>query len=201
MGQKNRQIGNPGLSNEYLLEQTFKMLHAPLVFYAVKFVGDSEIGKDLVQDAFLSLLNKKNIEEEVANLKSYLYRSVRNNCLNYLNHKIIADKYQETEKKLSKLEIGYYDSHETIVEKELHFELQKAIDELPEQYKIPFRMSRFEDKKNKEIAEELGIPLRTIETQIYRALIHLRKKLNKTVFNLFSVLLHRQNQTIENKFS
>ncbi len=182
-------IKHSGLSNEFLLEQTFKILHAPLLFYAAKFVKDTDIAKDLVQDAFLNLLSNTNSEKEIVNLKSYLYKCVRNNCLNYLNHLIIKQEFHEYEINDSKREISFYDSHQTLVEKELYESLITAIDELPEHYRTPFRMSRFDNLRNKEIAEQLNLPLRTIETQIYRALTILKKKFEKHFITLYSLLI------------
>jgi RNA polymerase sigma-70 factor, ECF subfamily len=170
--------------NHVLLEHVFRQLHSPLFFYAVKFVKDQDVAKDLVQDAFLGLLNRSE-KEKIENLKSYLFRSVRNNCLNHLNHKKVENEFQQKEIEQSRKEITYYDSHSALVENELQQKLADAIDDLPEHYRIPFILSRFEDLKNKEIADKLQLPLRTVETQIYRALTILRKKFSDQSFSLF----------------
>lgn len=167
-----------------LLEHAFKQLHAPLYFYALKFVDNSEIAKDLVQDAFLSLL-KNDQHTKIQNLKAYLYTAVRNNCLNHIKHDEITSEFAEKEKQRISREVLFYDSHQTLVEKELYENLKKAINELPEKYKMPFRLSRFENLPNKEIAEKLNLPLRTIETQIYRALKILRESVKRQGFNFF----------------
>jgi RNA polymerase sigma-70 factor (ECF subfamily) len=65
--------------------------------------------------------------------------------------------------------------------------VMNAVDSLPEHYRIPFVMSRFENRKNKEIAETLNIPIRTVETRIYRALNLLKEKLENQVFTFFSI--------------
>jgi RNA polymerase sigma-70 factor (ECF subfamily) len=162
--------------SKQLFEHAFKQLHAPLYFYALKFIDDKEVAKDLVQDAFLSILNEKQ-NNEIENLKAYLYRTVRNNCLNYLKHIQVKTEFEHKELQRKNREIQFYDSHLTLVEKELHLKLEKAIEALPEKYKVPFKLSRFEELKNSEIAKKLGVPVRTVETQIYRALKILREKL------------------------
>jgi RNA polymerase sigma-70 factor (ECF subfamily) len=166
---------NHKITSNLLLEHAFKQLHAPLYFYALKFIGNSEVARDLVQDAFLSLLNKKSTEVE--NLKAYLFRTVRNNCLNYIKHVEVKNEYEQKELERKNREIQFYDSHLTIVERELQERLDKAIENLPDNLKLPFKLSRFEGLKNSEIAEKLNLPIRTVETQIYRALKLLREKI------------------------
>jgi RNA polymerase sigma-70 factor (ECF subfamily) len=166
-----------------LLEHVFKQMYAPLFFYALKFVESEDVAKDLVQDAFLGIL--KQGEKKIDNLKSFLYRSVRNNCLNYLNHLRVEREFMSSEIERSSREIEFYDTHQTLVEKEWQEKLYKAIDELPLKYRIPFKMSRLEELKNKEIAEKLHLPVRTVETQIYRAMVILREKFKSQVFSLF----------------
>lgn len=176
-----------------LLEHAFRQFHAPLFFYAKKFVEKEEVAKDLVQDAFLSLL-KTNGQFEIENLKAYLFRTVRNNCLNYIKHLSISNEYQEKAKERIQREIQFYDSHETLVEKELQQKLSEAIDELPDKYKTVFQMSRFDDMSNKEIAEKLDISVRTVETQIYRALKLLRESVKNKGVILFSFFSFKKSQ-------
>jgi RNA polymerase sigma-70 factor (ECF subfamily) len=150
----------------------------------MKFVRDEDIAMDLVQDAFLNIIKKGNYDA-LENLKTFLYRCVRNNCINHINHKAIESTYFESEAKIINREIDYYNVHEAIVEKELHNKLLTAIEELPEHYKVPLKLSRFENLKNKTIAEQLNLPVRTVETRMYRALSILRDKLGKQLFLLF----------------
>ncbi len=161
-------------ASELLLEHAFKQLHAPLYFYALKFIDNKEAARDLVQDAFLSILNNN---KEIENLQAYLYRAVRNNCLNYIKHIQVKSEFEKKQLEKINREIQFYDSHLTLVEKELQEKLDNIIESLPEKYKLPFKMSRFEGLKNSEIAQKLKVPVRTIETQIYRALKILREKL------------------------
>jgi len=176
-----------------LFEHLFEDLHAPLYFYALKFIDDKEIARDLVQDAFLNLLSKVREISGIGNIKSYLYKCVRNNCLNYLNHLRIENEFHKEEIKRLKKELEFYDSYKTLVEKELHTQIMNAINELPDHYRIPFELSRFENLKNKEIAEKLKIPVRTVETKIYRAINILREKLNSVSSVLWIVFMPRNS--------
>ena len=173
------------INNSILLEHTYKNLHGPLYFYAFKFIKDEEVSRDLVQDSFLSVLDKPLNHTEIDNLPSYLFRTVGNNCLNYLHHKSIEHDFREMELERSKREIEYFDLHKALVESEMVEKLNAAIETLPEHYRLPFVMSRFENLKNKEIAEKLEIPLRTVETKIYRALCMLREKLGDCLISLY----------------
>lgn len=191
MQRKNSNKNKSTNQNDILLEHVFKQLHSPLVFYALKFVKDYEVAKDLVQDAFFGLL-KRTEKEGIENLKSYLFRAVRNNCLNHLTHQKVENEFQEIEIERSNREVTYYDTHTTLVENELQQKLEEAIDDLPEHYRVPFMLSRFEDLKNKEIANQLQLPLRTVETQIYRALTILRKKFSDQSFLLFALFFPKK---------
>jgi len=179
----NREELNSKISSEHI----YLRYYEALVFYAFKFVNDIEIAKDLTQDAFFGFLKKRNVED-IINIKSFLYQSVRNNCLNYIDHNSVERKYEKTELRRLKSEIEFYNNNTTIIEQDLYEKLIKIFDQLPERYKIPLKLSRFENQKNKEISEKLGIPVRTVETRIYRGLIMLRKKLGKNVFLLFTFI-------------
>jgi RNA polymerase sigma-70 factor, ECF subfamily len=161
-----------------LFEHLFNDLHAPLFFYALKFIDDKEVARDLVQDAFLNLLSKGSEISGIVKIKYYLFACVRNNCINYLNHLRVENKFQKEEIERSKREIVFYDTNKALIEKELHLQIMNALNELPDHYRIPFELSRFENLKNKEIADKLQIPVRSVETRIYRALGMLRKKLS-----------------------
>lgn len=181
MMRKVQKTNSNQLADNVLLEHVFKQLHKPLVFYAFKFVGDEDIAKDLVQDAFLNIIRIGNYEA-LENVKTFLYKCVRNNCINHINHKAVESAFNENETKRVAREVEYYNIHQAIVEQESKDKLLTAIEGLPELYKIPLKLSRFENLKNREIAENLNLPIRTVETRIYRALSILRDKLDKNTF-------------------
>lgn len=177
------------LAEKILFEQYFKDYHYMLVLYAQKFIREEEIASDLVQDAFLNLWkNFANLTNQKA-AKSYLFTSVRNNCLNYLSKKTVQKKYTDESLKFKTEEINQYGTaYSSLLEKEIEEKLGQAINALPEKYREPFRLSRFENLSNKEIAEKLEIPIRTVETRIYRALKQIKLELQDYLLLFFAYL-------------
>ncbi len=179
------------LAEKILFEQYFKDYHLMLVLYALKFVDHEDEAYDMVQDAYLNLWrNFSNLSNQKA-AKSYLFTSVRNNCLNHLSKSSIRKKYAEETLKNKKDEIEFHKTaYSHLLDKEIQEKLTSAINKLPEKYQVPFRMSRFENLKNKEIADKLGLPLRTVETRIYRALTQIKEYLKDYLMLLF---IHKKN--------
>jgi RNA polymerase sigma-70 factor (ECF subfamily) len=157
----------------------FQSYFPELCFYALKFVDDFDTSKDLVHDVFTEFWNDSDKLKDKNRIKPYLYRAVKNRSLNY----------NKREKRKSRLDdifnlqnetFDLADDNDTISSisfENLQIDLEKAVSELPEQRQIIFRMSRFQQMKHKEIAAELNISPKTVETQIYRALIFLQVKL------------------------
>ena len=163
-------------------EQLFHENYKNLVLYAKKFVMDTEIARDLVQDIFVYLWEKRQKLTINKSLSSYLFRAVRNASINYLKRESTKENYVKDF--LINLNEGSYktsaseDAHELVVHKDLSEDIGIIIETLPEQCRNIFKMSRFRGMKNKEIAEIYAISPRTVETQIYRALKVLKEKLN-----------------------
>lgn len=159
-------------------ERLFQRWYAPLCMYAESVVKDRDVAEDLVQGMFCQLWEKReglNIRES---LQAYLYRSVYHAALNSLKHDRVRLAFCEFEQRYG--EQGENDVERFMDRKDremLSREIHKAIDTLPEQCREIFLMSRFAGKKSQEIADKLGISLRTVETQLYRAMKQLRGKL------------------------
>ena len=169
----------------------FKRFHQPLFLFCLKFV-DEEDALDVVQDVFVVLWEEQKYTLGDEHLKSFLFHAVRNRCLNFLKHQSVVHKHQSHEKNmLARLELQFLNNGEkSLIEQETREKIFEAIDALPEIYRDVIVKSRFEGLKNFEIAEKTGVPLRTVETRLYRALVKLREKLTKDqifiLFNLFS---------------
>lgn len=160
-------------------KEIFLEYYPELCLYASKFVNDFNISKDLVQDVLTQFWveNEKLTHNNL--IKSYLYRAVKNRSLNYIKREKRKSGLDEIFNiQNSDFEIANdSDTISAISLKHLQKELEEAVSELPEQRQIIFRMSRFQQMKHKEIAEELNISPKTVETQIYRSLIFLQGKL------------------------
>jgi RNA polymerase sigma-70 factor (ECF subfamily) len=162
-------------------EQLFLDNYKNLVLYAKKFVMETETARDLVQDVFIYLWDKREKLNIDKSLSSYLFRAVHNACINYLKREATKENY--IKQFLINLNEGTYktsasdDAYELVVHKDLSERIEWIIETLPEQCRNIFRMSRFRGMKNKEIAEIYSISPRTVETQIYRALKVLKENL------------------------
>ncbi|WP_254070772.1 RNA polymerase sigma-70 factor [Pedobacter sp. L105] len=143
--------------------------------YAFTMLHDDIMAEEMVHLVFLKLLEKNGPIAIHTSLKAYLYRSVNNECLNFIKHqkvkrafevKAIKTMNSKTETPLGKFQY-----------EELEQQLKNAISELPEQCRTIFQMSRFEELKYAEIANQLGLSIKTVETQMSRALKKLRIRL------------------------
>jgi len=170
--------------NKNAFEFVFKKYYSVLCIYATKYCGSKEIAEEIVSQFFLNFYDKRETLTINVSLKSYLFRSVRNTALNYIrdNSKLVNKEY------INEVNIKYTDTvQDTLIGKELEEVINKAIDNLPDQCRIIFIKSRFEEKKYKEIAEELNISVNTVETQMSRALKKLRTDL-KDYMHFFILL-------------
>jgi RNA polymerase sigma-70 factor (ECF subfamily) len=138
------------------------------------------MASNIVQEAFLKLWEqRKNIKVGTV-LNAYLYKSVRNICLNYLRHLKVVDKHAGQMNELSLNYDALKDkSAERLLEAEIMERLQSAIEKMTPQCRNVFVLSRFENKTYKEIAAELGIAEKTVENQMGKALKVARMELKE----------------------
>lgn len=134
-----------------------------------------EISKDIVLDIFLKLYDRKEAFATLSNIKAFLYISVKNSCLKVIEkEKVYQKRFDLYTKNFDEFERNVLDS---IIQTEVYSELYHAIDLLPEQYRLI--MSKIVNGDTpKEISEELGIPVSTINTQKSRAISLLKKSLS-----------------------
>jgi RNA polymerase sigma-70 factor (ECF subfamily) len=155
----------------------FRKYYAGLCSHAVRFVYSKEIAEDIVGDLFLDFWKNQRFEKIKVSYGAYLFRTVRNRCLNHIKSNLNApsknslkdsDEIQEPE---LPEDIIYMD--------ELLQRINFAVNDLPPVCRKVFLLNRFEGKKQKEIAQELGLSLRTIEAHIYKALQLLKSTLKE----------------------
>ncbi len=175
--------------DEKIFEHFFHHNYNSIVGFSSQFVNDIDQAKSIAQDAFIKLWQNREKVQTPGGIKSFLYTSAKTDCLNYLRHekvvrKHVKDSLQEKEGNLGieTLESISFDSLEF---SELDELIQKTIDELPEKCRLVFTKSRFENKKNQEIAEELGIAVKSVEANMTRALKVFRKTLSDYQFIFF----------------
>lgn len=166
------------------VDDLFRYYYRPLCLYALHYVGRSAtIVEDIVQDCFVRLLEQQRKGVDVQEPKAWLYRAVRNACIDHLRR----------EKKMIGVEplpqdLDGFITDEEAQERSLHeAELWTAIDSLPTRCREVFLLSKREGMKYREIVQQLGITEKTVEHHIAKALRLLRGKSADFFYSLFLV--------------
>ncbi len=162
--------------NEKAFRLLFDRYYTQLTLFADKYLDDTDAATDIVQGFFIALYEQAETLDIKA-VKSFFFQSVRNRCLNELKHRKVHMNFEA-----QTVATATFDDHSDHIEdrifaSELEARIASIIDTLSPQCKKVFEMSRFEEIPNAEIAEQLGISKRTVETHITKALSVLRKNL------------------------
>ena len=158
-------------------ESLFRSSYVSLVRYAKTMIKDHDTAEEIVQDLFFRLWqDKENLKIE-SSLNGYLFRSVHNRCLHFIEHNRVIARHAE--------EISYNQSEnqespsDILNYKELQEKIARIIEKLPERCGKIFTMSRFEGLKYNEIAKKLSVSVKTVEANMGRALKEFRKELTQ----------------------
>ncbi len=182
-------IGN-SLSDIDKFEELFKLYYSDLCAYAMRYLGEHNNSEDLVSETFYVLWKSKDKLTQIENIKAYLFKSVHNNCLYYLRSKKNKPQIQEVDFSILEEPNSFVkDAMDSIIIKELLDQLEDLICDLPAQQQKVFRMKRFENKKNKEIAEDLNISVKTVEMHLSKATTFLKKELKEILPSFLLFLL------------
>lgn len=160
--------------NEAAFERVFKLYFKNLHAYAYTFIKEDIIAEEIVQNVFFRIWEKRDQLQIDDSLKAYLYRSVHNESLNHIKHQKVKSSFQEHYSNHAETS---NDASATMIASELEIQIQKAINELPQQCRIIFQLSRFEQLKYQQIADQLNISVKTVENQMGKALKVMRLKL------------------------
>jgi RNA polymerase sigma-70 factor (ECF subfamily) len=155
--------------NKLSFKLFFDSFYPALVVFAQCYVYQKEIAEDFSQDAFIKMYESDNKFENLDNIKAFLYTLTRNNCLNYIKHNKVEEKYRNFVNISS--EAFFKD---TVVEQETYRLIYNAIETLPKKSKAIIELS-LNGLKNSEIAQELGVSLNTIKTLKLRSYKTLRE--------------------------
>lgn len=161
--------------DETAFEKVFKTYFNSLYNYACTILKNESAAEEVVQQVFFKIWEKREMLPDETMLKAYLYRAVHNESLNSIKRQKVRAGYQMYALRSTEQYAGNAASKVNMAA--LQHELHKAMNCLPEQCRTIFQMSRFEDKKYKEIADELNISPKTVENQMGKALKILRTKL------------------------
>lgn len=155
-------------------ETLFKTWYAPLCLYAQSIVHDRDEVEEIVQSFFVKLWERKATLDINTSVKNYLFSAVKNHCFNYIKHQKIKLKHQDYTLQHAEQPI---DATDYCMETELMEKIEASIEALSPRRREIFLLSRNKGLKYREIAEELGISIKTVETQMGQALKELREKL------------------------
>ena len=163
-----------------------------LCIYVLNYTQDRNLAEDIVQDTFLSLWTKRSTLRVDGSLNGYLYRLTYNKLVDVFRKNKKHDNELET---LRNETLGdLMEDYEDVYTKKLA-QVEKAIDTLPPRCKEVFLLNKMDGMRYKEIADHLGISLKTVENQIGKALASIRKHLSALMIALF-LLLKLQLQSI-----
>ncbi|PST82537.1 RNA polymerase sigma-70 factor [Pedobacter yulinensis] len=162
----------------------YKHLHA----YAMKMLRDHDAAEEAVQNVFCRIWERRSQLKTGGYLKSFLYRSVHNECLNSLKHQKVREAFQ-LHRAGAEAESASLDQDLHAAELQRH--LQMAIEALPEKCREVFKLSRLEQLRYHEIAASLNISVKTVENQMGKALRVLRVKLADFLPLIFALLFDR----------
>lgn len=156
-------------------ELLFRLYYRAMCTHAVRFVYSKEVAEDLVSEIFYNFWNTRSYLSVTVSYRAYLFRSVRNRAFNYLSYDLRkSDPLSAADQK----EVPVSESPEQIMQiEELLTTINNLISSLPPQCQKVFLMNRFEGRKCKDIAEELQLSTRTVETHIFKALTLLKNGL------------------------
>lgn len=171
-------------------ESSFKEHYAPLCRYAYSIISDQDLCEDLVQDIFLKIWDKN--PEINSSLSSYLYRAVKNACINE-----IKKKMQQTNLAIEEVEDPIYTPFDLNRENNLstiQIKVTKAIENLPPRCKEIFIMRRNMQMSYDEISEQLNISKKTIENQMNSAIKKLRAQLSKSDLLIYFIISAQKNK-------
>lgn len=176
------------LKDPAAFEKFFKEKYRPLCGIAFRFLRDMDQSEEIVQEVMVRLWEKRDQIDIKGPLLAYLTTSIKNTCLNHIKHKNIVYAHEKSE--AQRFAYDPAELEEEIGDMELEAAVLNAIAELPPQRRKIFSLSRVDGLKYHEIADQMGLSIKTVEAQMGSALKQLRIKLKDfvgliIVFNFF----------------
>ena len=160
----------------------FKEYYVSLCAYSRRYVGRKDIAEEIVSETFFKVWENRKKLEVHSSIKAYLFQAVANNSLLHLRKLNKEEKLEDYFSGTENENIGFTEVSENVTEQsllvqELNARIEDAINQLPPQQQTAFRLKRFEGKKNKEIAVEMGIAVKTVEMHLSKAMLSMRNNL------------------------
>lgn len=177
--------------NHGVFKELFDMYFDPLCRYAFSILKDADESQDIVQKVFFKLWDGHQQIEIQTSIKSYLYRIVHNESINFLNQR--ANRMRLNNQILDYRSFETNNTSEHVISTDLQKAIDQALAELPTQCRKVFEMSRMNQMTYLQIANDLSISVNTVENHISKALKKLRVSLNDYLVVHISLILFNQH--------
>lgn len=155
----------------------FRKYYQALSYFAYKYLNDKDLAEDVVQSVFLNIIKDKLVFESETHRRQYLYKAVKNSCLNEIRrlntHADIIDALKSEESELGELQEDTNFFH-TVIRAEVYREILNAINSLPKECRRIFQLAYIENLDNPEISRILSISINTVKVQKNNAKKRLR---------------------------
>lgn len=161
-------------------EEVFRRYYSPLCWYAAGITGDTESAEEIVEELFYTLWKNREQLQILQSVKSYLYRAVRNEAIQYCEHQEVKERYW-TSVQTGKESEPSIDPHGQMEYKELQTLVQRALSKLPDRRKRIFTMHRMQGMKYAEIALALSLSVKTVEAEMTKVLRTLRVEIDNYI--------------------
>ena len=163
--------------NKGVFQQVFDTCYESLCEYAFTILKDIDEAEDIVQSMFIKLWEKRESLDIKYTIKSYLFKAVYHQCINSLAYRTVRIKYNA----FGQLNMRHEVQQPEVFPDELEESIRSAINGLPQQCRIIFVLSRYEELRYSEIAKKMNISINTVENQISKALKILRSELKDII--------------------
>jgi RNA polymerase sigma-70 factor (ECF subfamily) len=174
-------------NDKVVFDYVFNYYYSSLCAFSMQYIDNRNSVEDLVQDFFVHLWLESPRLKIKSSLRSYLFTSIKNRCLDYQKHHKIKEKYRTY--LLFSSDIEDDSTEQFFAESELRQAIQTSLAKLPPRCREIFELSRLNGLSNQEIAEKLDLSKRTVELQISNSLKILRKELAEFLPFLLLALL------------
>jgi RNA polymerase sigma-70 factor (family 1) len=165
--------------NQKAFAKIFHQFYPALCFYAIGFTNDQAAAEDIVEEIFIIVWNKRESFDHYKVLRSFLYSSVRNACLNWIKQKA---RHAVHEKRIAQsTELTESSVLENIVRAEVFRDVSTAFEKLPPKCREIFSLIFFEGKNIRDVAAELKLSVNTVKAQKRRGLLLLRNKFTGSI--------------------